>query len=199
MIDNYDMIEKIRRRTGMALGGIYLISVISALLADDKYHYIDNLPLPFYVILISFLLFSAFYAFFIVDFVSEKSAYFICKKIYGAEFSSEQRANIDEFISKKFDALKNDNRNDPISPSSDGCILVVVKIPLYASLTVGFGWLIIGKAYEFFAYLGNKVGEFADTWHQPLLNVEKIDVAIWILVAITFLLVQILLELRRSR
>lgn len=199
MIDNYEMIEKIRRRTGMGLGGFYLISVISALLADDKYHCIDNIPLPFYVILISFFLLSAFYALFIVDFVSEKSAYFICKKIYGAEFSSEQRADIDEFISKKFDALKNDNRNDPISPSSDGCILVVVKIPLYASLTVGFGWLIIGKAYEFFAYLGNKVGEFADTWHQPLLNIEKIDVAIWILVAITFLLVQILLELRRSR
>ena len=67
MIDNYEMIEKIRRRTGMGLGGIYFISVISALLADDKYHYIDKIPLPFYVILISFLLSSAFYAFFIVE------------------------------------------------------------------------------------------------------------------------------------
>ena len=199
MIDNYEMIEKIRRRTGMGLGGIYFISVISAFLADDKYHYIDNIPLPFYVILISFLLFSAFYALFIVDFVSEKSAYFICKKIYGVEFSSEQRVDIDEFISKKFDALKNDKRNDSISPSSDGCLLVVVKIPLYAALIIGFGSLIIGKAYEFFAYLGNKVSDLADTWHQRLLNIEKIDVAIWILVAITFLLVQILLELRRSR
>jgi len=199
VIDNYEMIEKIRRRTGMGLGGIYFISVISALLADDKYHYIDNIPLPFYVILISFLLFSAFYALFIVDFVSEKSAYFICKRIYGVEFSSEQRADIDEFISKKFDALKNDKRNDSISPSSDGCLLVVVKIPLYAALIIGFGSLIIGKAYEFFAYLGNKVSDLADNWHQRLLNIEKIDVAIWILVAITFLLVRILLELRRSR
>jgi hypothetical protein len=199
VIDNYEMIEKIRRRTGMGLGGIYLISVISALLADDKYHYIDNIPLPFYVILISFLLFSAFYALFIVDFVSEKSTYFICKKIYGAEFSSEQQADIDGFISKKFDALKNDNRNDSISPSSDGCLLVVVKIPLYASLTAGFGWLIITKAYEFFAYLGSKISALAGTWHQPQLNIEKIDVVIWLLVAITFLLVQILLELRRSR
>ena len=199
MIDNYEMIEKIRRRTGMGLGGIYFISVISAFLADDKYHYIDNIPLPFYVILISFLLFSAFYALFIVDFVSEKSAYFICKKIYGVEFSSEQRVDIDEFISKKFDALKNDKRNDSISPSSDGCLLAVIKIPLYAALIIGFGSLIIGKAYEFFAYLGNKVSDLADTCHQRLLNIEKIDVAIWILVAITFLLVQILLELRRSR
>jgi hypothetical protein len=199
VIDNYEMIEKIRRRTGMGLGGIYFISVISALLADDKYHYIDNIPLPFYVILISFLLFSAFYALFIVDFFSEKSAYFICKKIYGVEFSSEQRAGIDEFISKKFDALKNDKRNHSISPSSDGCLLVVVKIPLYASLIIGFGWLIIGNAYEFFAYLGDKIIALADTLHLPQLNIEKIDVAIWMLVAITFLLVQILLELRRSR
>lgn len=199
MIENYELIEKIQRRTGMALGGVYLISVISALSADDKYHYIKNIPLPFYVILISFLLLSAFYGIFIVDFISKKSAYFICKKIYGVEFSYGQRADIEEFISEKFDDLKNENRNDSISPSSDGCALVVVKIPLYASLTVGFGWLIIRKAYEFFAYLGNKVNEYAGTWRQPLLNIEKIDVAIWILVAITFLLIQILLELRRSR